>query len=144
MQKKNPKNPKTPPLPPQHHICSCILHYTHLTGIHTGQTWIQGWDWVKVWILKGAKITLKKHLNTISIASWEKSESWNPAVAGKVPSMLIPLEHKHYLILQNPSRTWQFYSNKAQQLTLGWQHRILKQVVLIYKDTASNPPSHPQ
>ena len=42
-----------------------------------------GWDWVKVWILKDAKSHSK--CNTIFTAFWRKFESWNPAIAGKVP-----------------------------------------------------------
>ena len=34
---------------------------------------------------KKKKMTLKMHLNTIFIAFWKKSETWNLAIAGKVP-----------------------------------------------------------
>ena len=35
------------------------------------------------------KMTLKKHLNTISTAFWKKPESWNSAVAREVTPMTL-------------------------------------------------------
>ena len=46
------------------------------------------------------EFTLKMHLKDIFIAFWKTSESWNPAVAWKVPPMLLFGVHSTPVLLQ--------------------------------------------
>ena len=98
------------------HICMNARTHPH---IHTHTH--HGWDQVWIWILKTGGISDSKMCLKVNLTFWKISDSWNLAVAWKVPSIMRARMHAQSIwTVTNPCPCmpswWQALSDKSR----GW------------------------